>query len=167
MKTVKTVLALVASLGIALATAIGPAWAQPGPGFGEGPGMMGGGPGMMGGDWQQRWERMQQRHTQRMQDLKDQLNLKPEQQAAWQAFIDAHDTWLKSMQSNWQSWKEANTTPKRFEQMVAAAQDNVKNLEKLNETVSVLYNTLDAQQKATLDRFTAKPGRFKGKGQNQ
>lgn len=169
MKTLaRTSLALVASLGIAAVTAVGPAWAQPGPGFGEGPGMMGGGPGMMRGDPQQRWEQMQQRHTQRMQELEKQLNLKPgQQQDAWKAFLEAHDAWVKSMHGNWQSWKGADTTPKRFEQMVAAAQDNLTNLQKLNDKVGVLYDTLDAQQKATLDRFTAKPGRFKEKGQNQ
>lgn len=169
MKTLtRTSLALVASLGIAGVTAIGPAWAQPGPGFGEGPGMMGEGPGKMGGDWQQRWERMQQRHTQRMQDLEKQLNLKPgQQQDAWKAFIEAHDAWIKSMHNNLQSLRGTTTTPERFDKMVAAAQGNLPNLQNLAQKAHALYDTLDAQQKATLDRFTAKPGRFKGKGQNQ
>lgn len=165
----RTSLALVASLSITAVMAVGPAWAQPGPGFGEGHGMMGAGPGMMGGDWQQRWERMQQRHTQRMQDLEKQLNLKSEkQQDAWREFIEAHNAWIKSMQSNWQSLRGANTTPERFDKMVAAAQGNLPNLQNLAQKAHALYDTLDAQQQATLDRFTARPGRFnKGKGQNQ
>ncbi len=168
MKTLaRTSLALVASLGIAAVTAVGPAWAQPGPGFGESPGMMGEGPGMMRGDPQQRWEQMQQRHTQRMQELEKQLNLKSEQQNAWKAFIEAHDDWIKSMHKNWQSLRGANTTPERFKEMVASVQANLPYLQSLAEKAKDLYGVLDPQQQATLDRFTARPGRFKGKSQNQ
>lgn len=168
MKTLaRTSLALVAFLGIAAVTAVGPAWAQPGPGFGESPGMMGGGPGMMRGDPQQRWEQMQQRHAQRMQELEKQLNLKPDQQAAWQGFIKAHNDWIQSMQTGWQSWRGATNTPDRFDRMVDSMQKNLSKLQDLDQQAHALYKTLDPQQQATLDRFTARPGRLKGKGQNQ
>ena len=123
---------------------------------------------MMRGDPQQRWEQMQQRHVQRMQQLEKDLNLHGDkQQAAWKAFIEAHNDWIQSMHKNWQSLRGAKTTPERFKEMVASVQANLPNLQNLAEKAQVLYDILGPQQQATLDRFTARPGRFKGKSQNQ
>lgn len=145
------------------AIAAGAAWAQPAPGP-RGPGMMGGGPGMMGTDPQQRWEAMQQRHARRMQDLEKELDLRPEQQAAWKAFLEAQTAWLQSMHTGWRSWNEAKTTPERFDAMARSAEERLSGIQRLAERAHALYAALDAQQKATLDRFTAWRGRFAGRG---
>jgi len=168
MKTLaKSSLAMIAALSLAAATAVGPAWAQPEPGFEGGPGMMGGGPGMMHGDPQQRWEKMQQRHAQRMQELEKQLNLKSDQQAAWKAFKDAQDAWAQSMHTGWQAWQGAPHTPERFDAMAKLMEQRLSSVKDLAQKAHALYDSLDAQQKTTLDQFTARPGRLKGKGQNQ
>jgi hypothetical protein len=167
MKTLtKNSLAMIAALSITAVTATGPAWAQPEPGFGGGPGMMGGGPGMHG-DPQQRWEAMQQRHAQRMQELKKQLNLKPDQQAAWEAFMEAQNTLGQSMHAGWQSLRGVGTTPERFDKMADLMEQRLSSVRDLAKKAHALYDALDAQQKTTLDQFTARPGRLKGKGQNQ
>ena len=167
MKTfAKSSLAMIAALSLA-AAATGPAWAQPEPGFGGGPGMMGDGPGMMHGDRQQRWEEMQQRHAQRMQELEKQLNLKPDQQAAWKAFKDAQDAWAQSMHAGMQAWRGSSNTPDRFDAMAKLMEQRQSSVKDLAQKAGDLYKVLDQQQKATLDQFTAQPSGFKGKGKNQ
>ena len=165
MKTLaKTSQALIVSLVMVMASGAGAARAQPGPGFAGGPGMMGEGPGMMRGDPQERWELMQQRHAQRMQELEKQLNLKPEQQAAWKAFLEAHNAWLQSMHTGWQSWSGAKTTPERFDAMAKLMEQRLPSVQDLAKKAHALYDILDAQQRATLDRFTAWHGRYRDKG---
>jgi len=175
MKTLtKNSLAMIAALSITAVTATGPAWAQPEPGFGGGPGMMGDGPGMMGdgpgmhGDPQQRWDAMQQRHTQRMQELKTQLNLKSDQQAAWDAFMAAHNAMGQSMHAGMQAWQGTKTTPERFKKMVDLMEQRLSSVKELAQKADDLYKVLEPDQRTTLDQFTARPGgRLKGKGQNQ
>lgn len=161
----KASLALIVSLVIGMSTGAGSAWAQSDPDFGGCPGMMGGGPGMMRGDPQQRWEQMQQRHAQRMKELEKQLDLKSEQQAAWKAFIEAQNAWTQSMHGGWQSWRGATTMPERFDAMAKTMEQRLPTVQDLAQKAHGLYNILDAQQRATLDRFTAGSNRFKGKGQ--
>ncbi len=163
MKTLaNTSQALIVSLVMVVASA-GAAWAQGGPGFAGGPGMMGGDPGMMRGDPQERWELMQQRHAQRMQDLEKQLNLRSEQQAAWKAFLEAHNAWLQSMHAGWQSGSGAKTTPERFDMMAKLMEQRLPSVQDLAKKAHGLYDILDVQQRATLDRFTAWHGRVRGK----
>ena len=107
----KPMLAIVTVLlGLGTAAAV----AQPGPGPGGGYGWGPGGGPMMQGNPQQRLEMMQQRHKQRMQQLEQQLNLRSDQRGAWQAFVDAQNTWHQSMRSHWQGMEAGGTTPEHF-----------------------------------------------------
>ena len=170
----KSSLAMIAALGITAATATGPAWAQPEPGFGDGPGMMGDGPGMTGGcpgrmhgDPQQRWAEMQQRHAQRMQELEKQLNLHgAEQQAAWKAFMEAQNAMGQSMHAGWQSLQGVKTMPERLDKMADLMEQRLSSVRDLANKARALYATLDKQQQATLDQFKVRPSRAKEKGQN-
>jgi Spy/CpxP family protein refolding chaperone len=159
MKTLtKSTLAIIAALSLASI-----AVAEPQPGQeGYGPG----GPHPMWGNPQQRMEKMQQRHTERLQKLQQQLNLKPEQQAAWQAFVDAQNAMFQSPRGGWrQAMQASTTTPDRFNKMVELMEKHVADMKEVASKAKALYDVLDPQQKSTMDQFYAKgPGFGRGFG---
>ena len=157
MKTLtKSTLAIIAALSLSSMAAAGP---QPGD---EGPGP--GGPHPMHGDPQQWMEKMRQHHTERMQKLQQQLNLKPDQQAAWQAFVDAQNAMHQSAGGGWRQAMQSGTkTPDRFNKRVELTEQHLAKLKEVASKAKDLYGVLDPQQQSTMDQFFAKGHGF-GKG---
>lgn len=147
------------------------ALAGPGGGFGPGDGSMGGGPGdcaMAGGGpdgpggpggRSGRLAMMQQFHAERMELLEYRLKLKPEQQAAWKAFITAQDAHHAQMAEMRQELRDKESTATaQFEERVKLMEQNLASLKTMAKAAGDLYATLDPTQKKVMDDFfTTRP----------
>lgn len=157
----KKLLTAVAVVGLGLATvAVANPWGGHGPmggGMGDCP-MMGGGPGhghgRMGGDPQQRMAMMQRFHAERMELLEGRLKLKPEQQAAWKAFLAAQDTHHADMMKLKQDMRDRETTAiAHFEERIQGMEQHLTSMKAMAKAAGDLYATLDPTQKKAMDDF--------------
>ena len=160
----KQTLSLIAALGLSLAlttTFAGPKGEHEDDDYGP-PGW-----GMRHGDPEQRMERMQQRHAQRMQQLEQELKLTPEQKPDWNAFLDAQTKHHQSMLTWHQQHKEQPpaTAPEFFNRRVEMIKQHLTSVEALAQAASKFYAVLTKEQKTVMDKFFAHwPGRGPGGG---
>lgn len=141
------VVALLAGSGVLAATS----FAMPG---GGGPGdcaaRQGDKPGMSQG--QQVQSKREAFRAKRLAALKDKLRLKPEQEAAWQAFADAPRPGPQGMdrQAMREQFKSLNT-PQRMDKMLSMADERRAHLVQRAETVKRFYAQLTAEQQKVFD----------------
>ncbi|MDI6747306.1 MAG: Spy/CpxP family protein refolding chaperone [Rhodocyclaceae bacterium] len=161
---------IIASLIVA-ATFSGVALAQGGMGAGMGPGMgagMGAGMGPCGGMGQggpmARKASMKvdpaQRAEQRLEMLKGQLQLTPQQEPLWQAFSEKVKSEAgKGMQAmRNQATDTKLTAPERMAQRQAMMQTHLTAMTGVHESFNRLYDVLTPEQKAVADQQAARMG---------
>ena len=100
----------------------------------------------------------------RLADLKQKLNLKPGQQAAWETFSNAMTARAKTHMETMQSKKQMGgmhdrdddnmSTPERMEKMAAMMRVNADNFSKMAADTKAFYNVLGAEQKTIFDLFS-------------
>ena len=156
MKTLsKLAVVSVIGLGLAGTTALSASWGDcPGYGYGHGRGHMHGNPG-------QRWEMMQQHHAERMELLEHRLQLKPDQKAVWQAFVDAQTTHRNTMHGGPRQRQQQGqvNVPEYFNNRVQFMEQRLTSLQDMAKAASDLYATLTPEQQKMIDDFLAsRPG---------
>lgn len=122
----------------------------PGPGYGAGPGR---------GDPAQHWAMMQQHREQRFATLKADLKLRPDQEAAWNAFQAAaqdHRMTPEEMKAQRDRMQGLNAV-ERHQARVTFMEERLADMKTMGSALETFYATLDPQQKATLDRFSDMP----------
>jgi len=153
---------LIATLGFAATAQTPPMPGQGGPG-GPGSGhMMGrGGPGQA--DPAAMQARMNERFTQRMNQLKTVLQIKPEQEGAWTAFTAAMQPSAAMMAArrNLHAEMEKLTTPERIDKMQAMKAQRDAEMSKKGDAVKTFYAALTPEQKKAFDAISM---RFGGMG---
>ena len=158
----KKLLTAVAIAGLGLGTvAIANPWGGHGPMGGSSAGdcpMMGGGKGhghgRMGGDPEQRAAMMQRFHAERMELLEARLKLKPEQQAAWKAFLGTQDAHHDAMRKNWQDMRDKDETAlAHFEERIQGMEQHLASMKTMAKAAGDLYASLDPTQKKVADDF--------------
>lgn len=154
-------LLVAAALAVGLS---GAALADPGmgPGCGPGPGPgYGAGYGAGRGDQAQHWAMMQQHREQRFAALKTDLKLRPDQEAAWNAFQTAaqdHRMTPEEMKTQRDRMQGLNAV-ERHQARVTFMEERLADMKTMGSALEAFYATLDPQQKATLDRFSDMPRR--------
>ena len=115
-----------------------------------------------------RQQRMAERHTQRMADLKAKLGIRADQESAW-------NTWSASMKPptwsgqrlNREQWKNLST-PERLDRMLAMQQERTTQMRAHADATKTFYNALNAEQKKVFDeqslRMGPRDGHRGGKG---
>jgi len=151
----KIALALVAALSLGAASVTTLA----GPGCGHGGRF---------GDPEQRAEYREQRHQERMALLESQLALRDDQQAAWDELTAKLDAHHEARMQRGPGWRQGEgTAVERLNNMIGFMEERLNEMKAMAVEVEEFYNTLDAEQQATLDEFFAKRGpgsRHGGKG---
>jgi len=160
-------IAMIAGLG-ATAVAGAGSWGGHGRMMGHGPGdcpMMRGGH-KWGGGPEQRAAMMRERHAERMELLEARLKLKPEQGAAWQAFVAARTAHHETMWQGRRAMRDrATTAPALFEQRIQGMEQRLASMKTTAQAANDLYAALDAEQKQVMDRFfTDRPQRGMTRG---
>lgn len=140
------VVALLAGSGVLAATS----FAMPGGGPGDCAARQGDKPGMSQG--QQVQSKREAFRAKRLAALKDKLQLKPEQEAAWQAFADAPRPGPKGMdrQAMREQFKSLNT-PQRMDKMLSMADERRAHMAQRAETVKRFYAQLSPEQQSVFD----------------
>lgn len=141
-----------ASLLTALA---GMAQAQPGPGSMDGP--MHGNPAMS----QKMRERMAERHTKHLAELKTKLKLDAQQEASWKTFAEAMQPPADSTGWPDRAAMSKLSTPERIDQMQAWHSRMDTEMKKRGDATKNFYAGLNADQKKVFDSET---GRFMAGG---
>jgi Spy/CpxP family protein refolding chaperone len=136
------------ALAMGLATL---AWAGPGAGFGRGPGGM-------RGDPEQRWAMMQERQAARLNLLQESLDLKLEQEPAWQAFEAAQQAHRAVMKDNRASVPATRTVPEHFAERIQFMEQRLTTLKAVASAADDLYAVLTPAQQAVLDTHFAQRG---------
>lgn len=112
-----------------------------------------------------RSEQMQQRMTQRMEQrqtaLKADLKLTPEQEPAWQSFVQAMKPPTPPMRPN-PAELEAMTTPQRLEHMKTRRAEREAHLNQRMQAIQTFYAALTPAQQKVFD--AQKPMRSHGHG---
>lgn len=142
MKALRTSL-ITAGLLAALATS---AFAQPG--------MAGHGEGQAGQRTEKMREHMAARHQQRLTDLKTQLQLQPQQDAAWKTFADAMQPPTQPGVRLDRVSMEKLSTPERIDQMLAMQEQRAAEMKKRSEATKAFYANLNVEQKKTFDKVS-------------
>jgi LTXXQ motif family protein len=159
-----------AMLGAAIASltaVVGGAVAQPGPGPGRGPmggpgsGMMGGRGGMMGGGWNT---------ASYLASLKSELNITPNQEAAWKNYADAVSGTSEQMQGLHQTMFDAMGTAssqERRDMMNGMFEARQQAFDTVHDAANKLLLVLDPSQKAkaeqTLPGLAFRRGMMRGR----
>lgn len=135
--------ALLAGSGILVASS----FAMPGAGPASGQ------PGCAARGGEQFQSRRQAFHAQRLAGLKDKLKLKPEQEAAWQAFASASQPVGKGMdrQAMRDEFGKLNA-PQRMDRMLVLTDQRRARLVQRAETVKQFYAQLNPEQQSVFDR---------------
>lgn len=122
----------------------------------------GGHHGMMGGNRGQRAEMMQQRHSERMELLKYRLELNPEQEAAWQNFIQAQNAHHETM---WQQRPEQGNQQAQagfadhFDNRIQFMEQRLSGMKEVAQAAEDLYTQLNPEQRQIMNDFIAnRPG---------
>ena len=100
-------------------------------------------------------ERMKDRAGQRAAELKASLKLSPEQEAGWNAYVQA----MKPAESRPMPKRDDDaklSTPERLDQMRAMRQKHEAEFDKRDAATRSFYGTLNAEQKKTFDTRTAR-----------
>lgn len=147
----KTLLGMTAALSLTLAA--GTVGAGPWGGGGPGSGGPWGGGGPHGGDPAQRLEMMQQRQAARLDQLRQTLQLRPDQESTWQAFVAAHQAMPPG--GHWKAMQQqaSGTAPEHFEKRIQFMEERLTNLKTLAKAANNLYAVLDGSQQKAMDTF--------------
>ncbi len=156
--------AIGSALGMGLISAV----ALSGPG-GMGMGMSGGcgdygsggHHGMMGGNMQQRAEMMQQRHGERMELLKYRLELTPEQETAWEDFIQAQNAHHETMGQRPQQGDQQGQASfaDHLDNRIQFMEQRLSGMKEVAQAADELYTQLNPEQQQIMDDFVAnRPG---------
>jgi DNA helicase IV len=97
----------------------------------------------------------------RLAELKQKLNLKPSQQAAWETFSNALTAQARARAQSREKMKgtfgrdyENMPTPERMEKMAAMMRSNADSLSKIASDTRIFYDGLSAEQKTIFDLFS-------------
>lgn len=96
----------------------------------------------------------------RLAELKQKLNLKPSQQAAWEKFSNAMTAQAKAQAQSREKMKdtlgrdyENMSTPEKMEKMAAMMRAHADSLSKTASDTKTFYDGLSAEQKTIFDLF--------------
>jgi protein CpxP len=94
---------------------------------------------------------------QRLDKLKSDLQLQPNQEGAWQAYTTTLKSLRDSRKAQWQQAKAqpAATLPERLDQHVAFAKQREADLETMVNATKQFYSTLMPTQRAVMDKRAA------------
>ncbi len=110
---------------------------------------------------QDRQERMQKHHAQRMAELKEKLQITPAQEGAWQAFTQAMQPPQPSQKAlDREEWARLKT-PERIDRMRTLRSERNAQADRRAEAVKTFYATLSPEQQ---QRFDAASQRMHRKG---
>ncbi len=146
-------LAMVATLGCAAGARAQPAGATPQSGPMSGP--------MAGRAWDtaRMHRRMEAEHAERIKALHEALNIRPDQEAAFDAFAaamhpDAHDDWRKHDELD-RSALQSMTTPQRLDHMAQMMDERSAHMreefQRKASATKALYAALSPDQRRTMD----------------
>ncbi|MFC3106718.1 Spy/CpxP family protein refolding chaperone [Undibacterium arcticum] len=97
----------------------------------------------------------------RLAELKQKLNLKPTQLAAWETFSNAliaqakaHAQSREKMQGAFSRDYENMPTPEKIEKMAAMMRSNADSLSKTASDTKIFYDVLSVEQKTIFDLFS-------------
>lgn len=128
--------------------------------MGEHKGPMGENCPMMTGASPQQAARIQKFHEERVKALEEALKPKPEQQAAWKAFVAAQEAHHKDMTKPFEKPAADASALVVMETRVKAVEQNLTSLKAAAKALGDLYPLLDADQKKVIDKFcTEQPKR--------
>lgn len=99
-------------------------------------------------------EHMSQRHTQHLAELKTQLKLQGDQEAAWAAFAQAMQPAAQAPGRLDRAALEKMSTPERLDQMQAHRAKMDAQMQKHAEATKTFYGVLNAEQKKIFDQQT-------------
>ena len=99
-------------------------------------------------------EHMSQRHTQHLAELKTQLKLQGDQEAAWAAFAQAMQPAAQAPSRLDRAALEKMSTPERLDQMQAHRAKMDAQMQKHAEATKTFYGVLNAEQKKIFDQQT-------------
>lgn len=119
-----------------------------------GPGNM---PGHDGARMERMHERMVQRHTAHLNELKGKLKLEASQEAAWKTFADAMQPPAQPAARPDRAALQKLSTPERLDRMQSFMTERQGQMQKHMDATRHFYATLNAEQKKTFD---AETGRF-------
>lgn len=113
----------------------------------------------------------------RLDKLKTDLKITPEQDKAWQAFADQSKQQVEQMQALRDSFKPpaadapALSTPERMDKGIEFMKQRLTHMEAMNAALKNLYAVLTPEQKSVVEKhFSQRPvaqGRGQGRGQGQ
>lgn len=113
------------------------------------------GPAAAGGEHMAKMhEHMSQRHTQHLAELKTQLKLQGDQEAAWAAFAQAMQPATQAPARLDRAALEKMSTPERLDQMQAHRAKMDAQMQKHAEATKTFYGVLNAEQKKIFDQQT-------------
>ncbi len=108
-----------------------------------------------------KWEARRAEH---LAELKQQLELRPEQEAAWNAFVSASQPGMHPITGEKQAMRaafEKLTTPQRLDRMLAMSEARSARLAARAEAIKAFYAQLTPEQQGVFDT-EAMPGRHRG-----
>jgi len=113
-------------------------------------------------------ERMTERHTKHLNELKAKLQLQASQDAAWAAFSQAMQAPTKPWPRPDPAALEKLTTAERIDKMQAFKAQRDEHMQKRAEATKTFYASLSPEQKKTFDAETARfMTSHMGQGMNQ
>jgi hypothetical protein len=131
---------------LALALSVSMAAAQPG---GGGPC---GGNGPAKADVTERWERMQQYRTQRLESLEADLDLRAEQQAAWDRFAETAATMGPPDRQRMRAAMAEGSSPDMLRNRASLMAERAARMSAMAEAAGQLYEVLDEEQRGIMDQ---------------
>jgi hypothetical protein len=99
-------------------------------------------------------EQMSQRHAQHLAELKTQLKLQPDQEAAWLTFTQAMQHAVQTHPRPDRAAFDKMSTPERLDQMQAHRAKMDTQMQKHAEATKVFYGVLNTEQKKVFDSET-------------
>ena len=105
-------------------------------------------------------QRMAQRHSQRMAELKAQLRITPAQEGAWNQFSATMQPPAIGQRpaQNRADWARL-TTPQRIDQMQQRASERQQQMAQRGDAIKAFYAQLSAEQQKTFDERSRRDGR--------
>jgi Spy/CpxP family protein refolding chaperone len=107
---------------------------------------------------------MEARRAEHLSGLKEKLKLKPEQEAAWNAFSSASQSGMRPMGGDRQAVQgelDKLSTPQRLDRIQAMSDVRRARLAERAEAIKAFYAQLTPEQQGVFDA-EAMPGRFRG-----
>ena len=101
-------------------------------------------------------ERMAERHSKHLNELKAKLHLQAGQDASWSAFAQAMQAPAQSLPRPDHAALEKLTTPERIDQMQQFHTQRDAEMKKRGDATKTFYAGLNAEQKKTFDAETAR-----------